>query len=306
MNHVPIFFIGFPRSGTTLISEAFFRHESLGWPSVYTEWYPNKPWLNVVRRALDNRLIHLAGRKGGPHNKTILGNRILPQPAEAYRFWDLYAANDFSRSYMRDKKADKDSISRTHGAVQRLLKWQGRQRFAAKITGPPRMHFLDSIFPDARFVHVVRDGRAAVHSLLNVAFWREKGGLERPFWEGGLSQDDLELWQGNLKDPGVLAALQWRRILETTRLESATIQPNRYQEIRYEDFLKAPHASLRNLYEFCGLEDSQVSHKFLENGPKLVNFNDRYRGDFSDSYVQTISRLMQPMLGELGYLESDQ
>jgi hypothetical protein len=167
------------------------------------------------------------------------------------------------------------------------------------------MLFLDSIFPDARFVHVVRDGRAAVHSLLNVAFWREKGGLEQPFWEGGLSQEDLRLWHANSKEPGTLAALQWKRILEIARLESTTIHPTRYREIRYEDFVESPYESLRNLYEFCDLDDSPRGHKFLENGHGLANFNDRYRTDFSDHYVEKLSSMMQPMLGQLGYIGTD-
>ena len=288
-----------------MLFEVFSRHEALGWPSAYTEWFPRSPWLNAVRRVLDNRLIHLAGRKGGPHNRTMVGNRLLPQPAEAYGFWDLNATKDFSRSFLLERTAAPESVLRTRDAVRKLLKWQGRPRFAAKITGPSRIRFLDSIFPDARFVHVVRDGRAAVHSVLNVDFWREKGGFEQPFWTGGLSQEDLRSWQADSKEPGVLAALQWKRILEVARLESASIEPIRYQEIRYEDFVESPHASLSKLYEFCDLDDSPASHKSLEDGPGLRNFNDRYRADFSASYLEKLSDLMQPMLREFGYGDPD-
>ncbi len=44
----PIFFIGFPRSGTTVAFEAFCQHRTLGWPSVYTERFPTHPGINVV------------------------------------------------------------------------------------------------------------------------------------------------------------------------------------------------------------------------------------------------------------------
>jgi hypothetical protein len=99
--------------------------------------------------------------------------------------------------------------------------------------------------------------------------------------------------------------LQWKRILEVARLESASIEPIRYQEIRYEDFVESPHASLSKLYEFCDLDDSPASHKSLEDGPGLRNFNDRYRADFSDSYLEKLSDLMQPMLREFGYGDPD-
>jgi hypothetical protein len=298
---VPVFFIGFPRSGTTLISEAFFRHDALGWPSLYSQWFPRKPWLNVARRVFDNQVINLAGQKASRHSRTLLGNRFLPQPAEAYRFWDLYAAHDFSRSYLRDRVADADSISRTRDAVQKLLKWQGRKRFVAKITGPPRIRFLNSIFPNAIFLHVVRDGRAAVHSLLNSTFWREKGGLKKPFWEGGLSQDDVQCWQAESNEPAVLAALQWKRIMEIAQLERKTIKPTCYCELRYEDFVQSPHELLRGLYEFCDLDDLPKAHKFLKKNSISLNLNDRYRTQFSESQVEKLSDLMQPMLSQYGY-----
>lgn len=296
----PIFFIGFPRSGTTVTFEAFCRHSILGWPSVYSEMFPAMPAVNVLRRVLDNSMIRLAGKKG-QYGNTMPGNRLLPQPSEAYKFWDLYAGRDFSRSFLSGKRADVETAERLRAAVRRLLKWQGRSRFAAKLTGPPRITFLDSIFPDARFVHVVRDGRAAVHSVLRVAFWREKGGMDGPFWKGGLSDHQEQLWRDSGRDPGVLAALQWARVLEASRSESAQLGADRYHELRYEDFVSSPHTLLRELYEFCDLEDSPDGHAYLNDNATLADMNQKYRLDFSASYIERLSALMQPMLERMNY-----
>lgn len=257
----------------------------------------------MIRRLVDNPLLRLTGKKK-QYGKTAFGNRFLPQPSEAYCFWDLYTEQNFSRSYLHDQVADSSIVQRMHRAIRHLLLWQGRTRFTAKMTGPPRITFLNSIFPDLKFVHIVRDGRAAVHSLFKVTFWREKGGFCEPFWTGGLSDEDLRLWQDNERDPGVLAALQWKRIMEISRAESQFIHPSRYVEIRYEDFVEAPHATLRRIYEFCDLDDSPLGHEYLNNCEMLVNLNDKDRSEFSVKYIEKLTALMEPVLQQLNYSET--
>lgn len=297
-----IFFVGFPRSGTTVTFEAFCRHDALGWPSAYTEKFPRSPWINVFRRLLDNQLVRVTGRKA-QYGGTIFGNRFLPQPNEAYRFWDLYTKEDFARGYLHNQVASPAIVRSMRRAVRDLLFWQGKRRFTAKITGPPRITYLNSIFPGSKFVHIIRDGRAAVHSLSKVNFWREKGGNSAPFWSGGLSAEDLRSWELHNRDPGVLAALQWKRILDIARLESQLLDPGCYLEIRYEDFIDSPNNVLRRIYAFCGLEDSSLGHEYLKECPTLINMNDKYRAEFTLEYVNLLTDLMQPILRELNYTE---
>lgn len=280
--------------------EAFCRHEALGWPSAYTDSFPKRPEINVLRRLLDNPILRLAGKKG-QYGDTVFGNRLLPQPSEAYSFWDFYTRENLSRSYLCGRSADEVTIRRVHKAVRKLLAWQGRPGFAAKFTGPSRLEYLNSIFPDAKFVHVVRDGRAAVHSVLRVAFWRDKGGITEPFWTGGLTDADLRQWQDSERDPGVLAALQWKRILEIARAESALVGPSRYREIRYEDFVDSPHNVLREIYQFCDLPDSPLAHQYVDTNTALVNMNNKYHEDFSTDYIEKLSSYMEPMLQKMNY-----
>ncbi len=168
----PIFFVGVPRSGTSILFEAFSRHPALAWLSNYSRSRPGWVWLNGLRGLLDNRLVHLAGPMrqsgGGP-----IGSRLLPQPSEAYPFWEYWLDTPFVFEYLLNTRARSDESTRLSGAIRETVRWQRRKRFATKITGPGRIGFLHSIFPDARFVHVIRDGRAVANSLLNVAFWKQ-------------------------------------------------------------------------------------------------------------------------------------
>jgi hypothetical protein len=57
-----------------------------------------------------------------------------------------------------------------------------RNRLVVKITGWPRIGFLKEIFPDAKFIHILRDGRAVANSYINVPFWWGWRGLANWRW----------------------------------------------------------------------------------------------------------------------------
>jgi len=46
----------------------------------------------------------------------------------------------------------------------------------------PRIGFLQAIFPDAKFIHIVRDGCAVANSRMNAPFWKGWQGLNT--WGG--------------------------------------------------------------------------------------------------------------------------
>jgi len=295
----PIFFIGVPRSGTTILFEALARHNQLGWPSDYTANYPTMPILGLILYLTNNKFINLSGLKK-QYNKVSLINKILPVPAEAYKFWNYYTELDFGVNYFIDVSATEQCKIRVSNAVSSILRWEGKQRFSAKLTGPSRIQFIKSIFPDAKFVHVIRDGRAVVHSLLNVHFWKTGSGYEKPWWNGGLSEQDLEIWQSTNKEPAVLAAVQWKKIIEIARSEKSILENGSYIEIKYEDFIEKPNELLEILFSWCNLSSSNRSHHYVDN-QSMRNMNDKYKKGMSEATIDLITKAMDPLLSDLGY-----
>ena len=270
----PIFFIGVPRSGTTVVFESFARHEMLGWPSNYSRKYPSLPQLGIMLRLTSNKFINLSGQKK-QYSHVMLANKILPKPAEAYPFWNHYTGTDFSRSYLLNQIATTECMQRTQKAVNTLLFWEGKNIFSAKLTGPSRIQFLKSIFPDAKFIHIVRDGRAVVHSMLNSSAWSSSNFLDQPWWKGGLTEKDISKWNSSNTNPAVLAAIQWNRIIEISLQESADCSNDSYQEIKYEDFIKAPYDTVKKLYKWCNIPTSNRSLDYLSKINMLTNMNEQ-------------------------------
>ena len=296
----PIFFVGVPRSGTTVVFETFSRHENLGYPTNYTRKFPKWPVMGLLFFFFNRRSLYLMG-KMEKHGGVPLGNKLRPKIAEAYSFWDYYTRTNFSRNYLGQQVCGETARVRVSRAVNSLLKWQKKPRFCSKLTGPPRIEYLKSIFPDAKFVHIVRDGRAVVNSLLNVSFWRKKGGLDRPYWKPGLPGEYVNMWKDFNRDSAILAALQWRNIIEVAHCERRQLGSEQYLEIRYEDFITAPHELLQTLYKFCNLSDSKRAHTFLDYNPVSAGMNSKYKKDLSPDTIASITDVMQPVLTKLRY-----
>ncbi|MEM9056865.1 MAG: sulfotransferase [Pseudomonadota bacterium] len=287
----PVFFIGMPRSGTTIAFEAFAQHPQLAWLSNYCRLWPAAPSANLLRRLLDNRVVRLRGHKK-QYGKAWKFNVLLPQPDEAYEFWDHHTGLDFSRGALADTTAEPTVAARVRRAVRAVTRWQGRARFAAKLTGPPRIGYLASIFPDARFVHVVRDARAVTHSLLRVPFWKAKGGYDGPFWHGLLTAEQVAAWERDGGDPGVLAALQWRQVQAQVAAEGEALSEGQLLTVTYERFTEAPHETLDAMARFCELDASPQPGAWIDQGARLRNMNDKFRADFSPEYIARLDAVL--------------
>ena len=96
------------------------------------------------------------------------------------------------------------------------------------------------MFPNARFVHMVRDPYVVFPSTVNL--WRslyEKHGLQKPTFAG-------------LEEYVFTTFLHLYGRLETGMKR---IRPNRFFELRYEDLVRDPIAQLRQLYSQLELGD---------------------------------------------------
>jgi len=292
----PIFFIGMPRSGTSIIQEAFCRHESLGWLSNYTAHFPSLPRLTVVHR--------LFGSLQGQRNqgqKLAFCNKLLPRPSESYPVWERIFGSKFLYACLEGVAPSAQEVDHARSYIARLLGAQGRPRFCAKLTGPPRIGFLSAIFEGATFVDITRDPRAVVASLMvdRDRFWKNKGGEESPFWNCRYDPTDYDLWEQSGRMPAVLASLQWVHMYELTKREVAASKV-RYLKIRYEDYVESPHKTLGEVMSFCGLQDSGQVESWVGD-IAYSSANRKFMDVLDRAEIEWIERMAGRQLDELGY-----
>ncbi len=132
---------------------------------------------------------------------------------------------------------------------------------------PQHTENLDEIheyYPDARIIHIVRDGRDVAVSAMH-HWWREAS--DRPGGIFHLTQEELEIRDAYLGDrEGFLAegrsifteerlrqlARRWSYRVGKAHRDGTTLFGERYLEIRYEDLLRDTPATLFRVLEFLG------------------------------------------------------
>ena len=211
------------------------------------------------------------------------------RPTEANKIWAKFAGDDHEALGRADAKPAARRY--LHKIVQNNLKIFNKTRFLNKCPGNAvRIEFLNEIFADAIFIHMIRDGRAVVHSIKRARekhggqFW----GTKPPGWQDLISRPMLES-----------CALQWKMIMEHI-LESARHLPrDRYFEVKYEDFIARPAETLTSLGEKCGLTWSDAFMDTVAQG--LENRNFKWQENLSPDEKASLAGILGELLDGLGY-----
>ena len=268
----PIIIIGSGRSGTTIMSEIIFQHEDLAWHSNWQEIIVFTPIINLLRGLFDNKLWRFKKfyKYVGVSKNTTQKNQskidlVLFNPIERYNFWEHITGKriDFSRGFLMNEKAMPDEINRIRSFLNKQVKYQRKKRLIMKFTGPARLEYLTSIFPDALIVNVVREPVATVRSWLEVGFWQRMG-IDKLWWRGAYTPEEIAYAETIKDQPALITALQYKKLMETTQHEIDKLGINVY-ECRYEDFVKDPKTFIYKMMEFMQLPPSKKVDAYLDN-----------------------------------------
>jgi hypothetical protein len=263
----PIFIVGCPRSGTNTLYYRLAAHPDLAWISNITKKTAGSLWLTRLHMML----------------------RHDHRPTEAKVVWRRYASADHDA---RDRKdATPQAADFLRRVVTQHLRIFGKPRFINKCPrNSVRMEFLDEVFPDALFLHVIRDGRAVANSILRArknhgsAYW----GCEPPGWQKLL---DLPLLDA--------CALQWKTIVEYALDSAESIPDERYREVRYEDLCERPEAVFREVSDWAGLTWDDGALEELVSDIDSRNY--KWRENFEPAEVERLNELLGDLLARLGY-----
>ncbi len=290
--NAPIFIIGTGRCGSTIVFEALALHEQLGWFSSYNDRFPRLEIASLAPAVYNLPLRLPRGEKPQFQQGRSPLNKLLPKPSECYNKWEVMCGRKFRDDFLLDTRATEEERNRVRRAVSILLKLQRKTRFAAKITGPARITYLSSIFPDAKFVHVTRDGRAVVNSWLNVDFWQNAGAFDKPFWKNGLPGNWYEEWVSYGKSPAALAAMQYRTIIELSRQEKTQLAQDQYIEIAYESFVADPLKTLTDILRFLGLPQSPRIDSYARAPGRYESMDRKYLDAFSHAELAMLDKIL--------------
>ncbi len=297
----PIFVFGAPRSGTTFLTECLARIPG-------AEAFFGTPYLE--------RWMHL------------LGSGKLSQDLQEEVLWGIRNAlwrtlvhrrtshGEILRQIFLGRKTWQDLWRRSFGTPPQgvLIYQEPFAAFAAQT--------LASHFPNAKFLHILRDGRDVADSLdrtypqalsdavlRDVQLWRQVGteiGLARP-WKNGWW---VPWWVCEGEEEAFVSASKfgrgvwmWREIVQRAQGLRSALGPQRYLEIRYEDLCRQPEQVGAQILQFVGRNADKRYWKFLRRAHTRSIGLHRRR---SPEELQEAETFAGDLLKALGYLGPSQ
>ena len=245
----PLFVLGAARSGTSLLYKCLCLHPEASWVSNWVRRFPSVPALGVLNR-LPARMppARTAVWFGGGGNAYVYGTprrlaeRVFPMPVEGEPFFNHHGVAP-------PGARPPQGPTTLPAAVASLTRAAGGRVFVSKrIANNWRVPQLLAAFPAARFVELVRDGRAVAYSLSRVDWWESS----ELVWLPGTPAD----WHRQGMDPWELCARNWVAELDAIAEGLGAVPAGRRLRLAYEDFVTSPIETLETVAAFAGLGPS--------------------------------------------------
>ena len=283
---------------------------------------------------LENPVVIVGAPRSGT---TIMGRFLEPHPMlhsalEPRLVWRY--GNDGKSDMLRPEDARPDVVRYIRRTFAKQVRDAGKTRLLEKTpSNALRLGFVDRVFSDCKYVHIMRNGLDSVLSIRS--FWiksahgikgvepgrlgqrlREVGVRRLPMYAAealrrfmpgpGKKLIGRNVWgpripgiRGLMKELDLLevCCLQWRMCVESACLYGRALPSDRYLEIRLEDL--SPKL-LADVLAFAKLDDDPaVWEKFnREFDPSLAGAR---KSTATPQEIETILRWIEPTMAWLGY-----
>ncbi|WP_017297397.1 sulfotransferase family protein [Nodosilinea nodulosa] len=250
---------------------------------------------------------------GSPRSgTTFLGSCIADIPEISYHFEPV--ATKAAARYVHSNEWSFSKASRfyhfVYGWLLRLHA-DGDLRFAEKT---PRncflISFLHQAFPDAQFVHIIRDGRDAALSHSKKPWLqaasaesnkRESSGYRHgPYPRFWVESDRAHEFETTSDIHRCIWA--WRRHVSAILEQAQTLPAAQYYELRYENLVSQPQQEAEQLLDYLGIHNP-VSAQCLYQAFAHARADSvgGWQRQLSADQLQHIEQEAGPLLRRLGY-----
>ncbi len=242
---------------------------------------------------------------------SILGELVAAHPDvrylhEAHEIWRKAGSGEDGSHRLTAEHA-------TPRVVRRIRKRFARELGDARLLvekcprSALRVPFIRAVLPEAKIIHIVRDGRDVSCSLLPGIGGSEWRHLKPPNWR------ELMAHAHGI----VRCARAWRTIMEITLADLAAVP---HLCVRYEELVGDPRGVARRVVGYLGLDEHRAVLEFCEKIQNTTRGSyqaqrqekwcrddhavriGRWRENLSDDEAATVEDILRPMLVRLGYL----
>jgi len=262
----PIFIIGMNGSGTTMLADCLNQH-----PQIYIH--------RIESRTIPFYYFNL-GRFGDLENEENF-SRLLTEFSNNSAFWicndnqPLEISFDFNDLNQKDLSTVIDMVFSYFASREKKRIWGDHS---------PKYGFfipvLIDLFPEAKIIHIIRDGRDCVQSF-NRRFAYNK----------------------------YRAIYNWRKLIEKAGKDGSAAGEDRYFEVKYEDLTDAPEHWMKHICFFLGVPyDANVLVSNMpmfkgegDESKSIVKNTGKWRASLTSKEIRKLESIGGLTLQNLGY-----
>lgn len=253
--HPPIFFLGAPRSGTTLAMQVITDVFDLGYLSNFHRYYYGAP--GVAEKLFDPNKGRPQSNYRSKHGETIM----MSEPSESSQWWYRFFRK-FPR-YVDLSGADKKKMVRFRKSIQSMIIACKKPVLYKNPHAALRIQPIAKYIPESLFIIMKRDEVENAHSLLEV---RKKVHKDYQKWWSmePPSIDELK------KLPAHEQVVEQIRHIHSTidqDLRLSGVGPSRCFSLKYEDLCDNPEKEMDRLQAFFKSNHCRVARRFEPPAP---------------------------------------
>jgi hypothetical protein len=276
----PFFVIGAARSGNTLLRALLVGHTAISIPpESYVLGGIARMWDRVCYRNWDDLVRFVVGEFENHSD---------------FHTWEIDLGP--ARESLRGVEPARRSAARIVDEVYRRyteVKFPGATMWGDKTPlNTERVFLIDRVFPGAKYIHMLRDGRDAVSSAVKVGLFG--GGVES-------------------------ACGKWLLRVRNARDLGRRVAGGRFVELRYEDLVSDPRASVEKVCGFLGVpfeeqmmehdrafdkmgDTTRLDHHAKVGQPVTTDSIGKWKERLSADQVVTVEKLLGDELVRTGYV----
>ena len=255
----PIFILGLPRTGSTLLHEVLSLHSALRAPSYWESTFtPGRDPMDLCRILAASGQITLINRMA-PDLKRIhrLGARLPHEcvtiQAHTMRSIQFHAAHRVCAYNEWLQTCDWEPAYRWHVRYLKVLQWgESEARWLLKAPGHMLgLNALNRVYPDATFIQLHRDPAEVIPSMasLSVAL---RAAFTNSIDESEIGRDTTDQWS--------------RGLTNTLRLRKQYADlDSRFIDIHYRELASRPMEVVGRILDFTGLSATTTFQRMVED-----------------------------------------
>jgi hypothetical protein len=274
-----------------------------------------------------------AGRSGTKFLRSVLASscEVAAVPYDVGYVW-RYGNEHVDHDEFTSNMLTESIITHVQNTLPRLIenKEKGKAKFLVEktVTSVLKAEFMFGIYPNAKFIHLIRDGRAVTESSMRMwekpasklylfkklryftwsnykyALWYISNIIRGKFSKGrgqhiwgaryiGMDEDAATL------PLATVCSRQWRKCVETARSQLDNIPADQVKEVRYEDLVNNI-SIVDQLCDFIGISDKETVLEYYEKHVEVSNL-DAWKSRIPQAELDLIMAEIGEILCQFGY-----